>query len=285
MKKRVVYVGLVSAILLTSCLGKSFNPDGAITIITREDGSGTKSAFMEILGLKGQADPSGAIVATGTAAVLNEVANNPQAIAFDSLGYVTDSVKLLEVDGVEATTSNIQNGSYSISRPLSIVYQEDRVSASSLLTAFVNFLGSSDANEIISEEGYVTISEGTTYTPDDSLAGSIAISGSTSLQPLMIQLADAFEDVQSSVQIEVGGGGSGTGYSNADNGVSDFGMISEEFNEERAPSCIAKTVALDGIGIIVNKENTLNSITLEQLRNLYDVNASEPTTRWSQLLS
>lgn len=285
MKSKFIASGLAALAILTGCGSKGFNPDGAIAVVTREDGSGTKSAFMEILGLKGQADPNGAIVATGTASVLAEVAGNPQAIAFDSLGYVTDKVKLVKVDGVEATVENIQNGSYTISRPLSIVYQEATVTANPLLTAFKNFLGSSNANSIISEEGYVTVSEGSAYTADSSISGSIAISGSTSLQPLMILLADEFESLQANVTVEVSGGGSGTGYSNAENGVSQFGMISEEFTQSKAPNCVSSTVALDGIGIIVNLENTIENISKADLKNIYDVNSETPFASWSDVLA
>jgi len=108
---------------LTSCGGAKFDENKNISVVTREDGSGTKSAFMEIIGLKGKTDVSGVIVATGTAAVLQEVKCNPLAIGYDSLGYITDEVKVLKVDGVEPTLENIKNGSYKISRPLNVVYQ------------------------------------------------------------------------------------------------------------------------------------------------------------------
>ncbi|MBQ8303001.1 MAG: substrate-binding domain-containing protein, partial [Clostridia bacterium] len=200
---------------LTSCGGGAFDENKNISVVTREDGSGTKSAFMEIIGLKGKTDVSGVIVATGTAAVLQEVKGNPLAIGYDSLGYITDEVKVLKVDGVEPTLENIKNGSYKISRPLNVVYQESKV-ASEVNTAFLAFLQSSDAQTIISDNGYVSTKEGAVaYTVVPGLSGEIAISGSTSLKPLMEKLAAKFEEMQSGVSVTVGGGGSGTGYNDA----------------------------------------------------------------------
>ncbi|MBO5091991.1 MAG: substrate-binding domain-containing protein [Clostridia bacterium] len=260
---------------LTSCGGAKFDENKNISVVTREDGSGTKSAFMEIIGLKGKADVSGVIIGKTTEAVLAEVRSNPVAIGYDSLGYVTDDVKMLKVDGVEATVENIKNGSYKISRPLNVVYQESKV-ASEVNTAFLTFLQSSDAQTIISDNGYVSTKEGAVaYTVIPGLSGEIAISGSTSLKPLMEKLAAKFEEMQSGVSVTVGGGGSGTGYNDAKNGVSDIGMISEAFNPSKADNCTYYEVAKDGIAVIVNKANTFDNISLEDLKNIYNVEAGD----------
>ena len=272
---------------LASCGPKEFDASHSVSIITREDGSGTKSAFMELLGLKGKDDPEEAIIQNGTAAVLAEVENNMYAIAYDSLGYVTEDVKLLEVDGVEPTIENIKSGEYAISRPLNVVYKTADIEGSPLYSDYLSFLSSSQAQQIISEEGYVSIVDGAqTYAaPETPLSGTIQISGSTSLQPLMILLAEAYEQLNGNVSIEVAGGGSGTGYENAENGVSAFGMISEEFASEKAPSCVYSTVAKDGIGIIVNLDNPVEDISVEDLSRLYDVDASPAISSWSELIT
>lgn len=269
---------------LSSCGEAKFDEKKNISVVTREDGSGTKSAFMELIGLKGQSDISGVIVATGTAAVLTEIKGNPFAIGYDSLGYITDEVKMLRVDGVEATIANIKNGSYKISRPLNVVYQESKVS-SDVNTAFLTFLQSSDAQTIISDSGYVSTRDGAVaYEVVPGLSGEIAISGSTSLKPLMEKLAAKFEQIQNSVSITVGGGGSGTGYNDAANGVSDFGMISETFNSEKAENCTFYEVAKDGIAVIVNGENPLDNISLEDLKNIYDVSAGDAVVKtWADI--
>ena len=261
--------------VLTSCGGGTFDENKNVSVVTREDGSGTKSAFMEIIGLKGKTDVSGVIVATGTAAVLQEVKSNPLAIGYDSLGYITDEVKVLKVDGVLPTLENIKNGSYKISRPLNVVYQESRV-ADEVNAAFLSFLQSADAQTIISDNGYVSTKEGAVaYTVVPGLSGEIAISGSTSLKPLMEKLAAKFEEMQSGVSVTVGGGGSGTGYNDAKNGVSDFGMISEAFNPSKAEGCTYYEVAKDGIAVIVNQANPFESISLEDLKNIYNADAGD----------
>lgn len=269
---------------LTSCGGAKFDENKNISVVAREDGSGTKSAFMEIIGLKGKADVSGVIIGANTAAVLNEVKGNPLAIGYDSLGYVTDEVKMLKVDGVAATVENVKNGTYKISRPLNVVYQESKV-ASEVNTAFLTFLQSSDAQTIISDNGYVSTKDGAVaYTVVPGLSGEINISGSTSLKPLMEKLAAKFEAVQSGVKVTVGGGGSGTGYNDAKNGVSDFGMISEKFKTEKAENCTYYEVAKDGIAVIVNKENPLDNISMEDLKNIYNVDAGDAAIKvWADV--
>ena len=269
---------------LTSCGGAKFDENKNISVVAREDGSGTKSAFMEIIGLKGKADVSGVIIGANTAAVLGEVKGNPLAIGYDSLGYVTDEVKMLKVDGVAATVENVKNGTYKISRPLNVVYQESKV-ASEVNTAFLNFLQSSDAQKIISDNGYVSTKDGAVaYTVVPGLSGEINISGSTSLKPLMEKLAAKFEAVQSGVKVTVGGGGSGTGYNDAKNGVSDFGMISEKFKTEKAENCTYYEVAKDGIAVIVTKENALDNISMEDLKNIYNVDAGDAAIKvWADV--
>ena len=269
---------------LTSCGGAKFDENKNISVVAREDGSGTKSAFMEIIGLKGKADVSGVIIGANTVAVLNEVKGNPLAIGYDSLGYVTDEVKMLKVDGVAATVENVKNGTYKISRPLNVVYQESKV-ASQVNTAFLTFLQSSDAQNIISDNGYVSTKDGAVaYTVVPGLSGEINISGSTSLKPLMEKLAAKFEAVQSGVKVTVGGGGSGTGYNDAKNGVSDFGMISEKFETEKAENCTYYEVAKDGIAVIVNKENPLDNISMEDLKNIYNVDAGDAAIKvWADV--
>lgn len=280
--KAIVAIIAVAAMLTMTACGASFDANKNVAVVTRGDGSGTKSAFMEIIGLKGKKDISGVIIASDTAAVLVEVEGNPHAIAYDSLGYCTDEVKKLKVDGVEATVENIKNGSYKISRPLSVVYKEENMTG--VNKAFYDFLLSKNAQEIISANGYVTNVENPADYVKTDLSGSIAISGSTSFRPLMTELAKAFENIEKSITVTVQGGGSGTGYKDAENGISAFGMISEVFSQSKAESCTSHTAALDGIAVIVNKANTMESITMEQLKNIYDIDAGANAVKtWKQL--
>jgi len=287
MKKIITFIALlaVSALMLTACGGSKFDASRNITVMVREDGSGTKSAFMSIIGLGGQPDPANAIIQGATAAINAEVRGNTASIAYESLGYVTGDVQMLNIDGVEATVANIKSGAYKISRPLSVVYKEDAL-MDEANRAFYLFLQSSDAQGIISDEGYVSLADNApAYTINGSLRGSIDISGSTSLQPLMTELAEAFENLQPNIDVTVGGGGSGTGYKNADEGVSEFGMISEEFSLEKAPSCTHYVVCKDGIAVIVHKDNPLGNIAMDDLRNIYDIEAeSAAITKWDALV-
>jgi len=286
MKKLLSFTCLLLVVLstLSACGGAKFDASKDVTIVAREDGSGTKDAFMELIGLKGQPDPTKNLsMQNGTAAVLTEVKGNPAAIAYESLGYVTGDVKKLKVDGVEATAANCKSGTYKISRPLSVVYKESSLD-NAATKAFFDFLKSKDAQTIISKEGYVSIVDNAAdYTIDGSLSGIINISGSTSLKPLMDEFVAKFRDLQPNITVNAAGGGSGQGYKDAEAGVSDFGMISAEYNPETAPSCTYYTVAKDGIAVIVQKDNPLDNITLEQLKNIYDAEAAKAPA-WSDFI-
>ena len=291
MKKKIilavslVLIAVMSLIGFAACNKAKFKIDKNISVVAREDGSGTKASFMEFIGLKGKSDPSGVIVGSSTAAVLVEVKNNPQALGYDSLGYVTDEVKILKVDGVYPSAENIANGTYKIARPLSIVYKTANIQ-SGAQQAYFEFLQSIEAQDIIKANDYVTdVNNAAAYAAKSGLSGEIKISGSTSLEPLMKKLAAKFEQMQSGVTVTVGGGGSGTGYKDAQGGVSDFGMISERFNQTKAPDCVHSVVALDGIAIIVNKANTIDNITIEALKNIYNAEEAADTKikTWAQV--
>ena len=288
MKKLLVLASVMMlsiTLVLGACGSAEFNSAKNISVTTREDGSGTKSAFMEIVGLKGKADPANVIQQNSVAGILSEVKSNKYAIAYESLGYVTGDVKMLKVDGVAATVQNINNGTYKISRPLSIVYKESTL-ANDVNNAFFAFLQSSDAQKIIKDEGYVSVSDNAAaYTIIGSLSGTINVSGSTSLKPLMDELVKKFKDLQPNIRVNVAGGGSGQGYSDAKDNVCEFGMISETFDSAKATGCTSLMVCKDGIAVIVHKDNPLENITMEQLKNIYNVEAgSSAITVWDVLI-
>ena len=285
----ILFLGIFYLLSSSSLIGASrFRADRNITVVAREDGSGTKSAFMEILKLRGKPDPRGVIIGTGTAAVLAEVRNNPHAIAYESLGYMTPQVKTLKIDNVDATVENIKNGTYKIARPLMIVYKEDTLN-NEINKLFYEFLQSQEVQNLIADDGYVSVLDNSqphaTAGNSAELRGEIAISGSTSLQPLMMLIASEFEKVYPNINVVISGGGSGTGYQNAENGTSSFGMISEEFDSNKAPSCTSYEVAKDGIALIINPNNPLENISFDQLQNIYnsEVESSNKIGTWSQL--
>lgn len=291
------FISIVAAVLVAVCMftfvacnpvnnEEGFDATKKITVITRADGSGTKSAFMEIVGLKNQPDVGGVIKAADTAAVLSGVQSNKYAIAFDSLGYVVgkSGITVLTVDSVAPTASTIKDGSYPIARPLSVVYKPETLS-NELYKAYYDFLLSSDSQAIVAAEGYTSnYDNASAYNVNAALSGEIALTGSTSLQPLMTKLAEKFEQLQPKVTVTVGGTGSSQGYNDAKNGVSPFGMISEVFVQSKAENCTSTVVALDGIAIIVNSQNTLKNITKDQLKHIYgNVEGETQLTAWEQL--
>ncbi|MCL2061365.1 MAG: substrate-binding domain-containing protein [Firmicutes bacterium] len=290
MKKKIA--GLLSlclavvlgAVVLTGC-GAGFDPEKPIAVVVRETASGTRGAFMEIIGLTGKDDPTGVITAPGTPQVLAEVRGNPQAIAYESLGYVTSEVKKLKINGVEATVANIINNTYPIARPLSVVYLPATLD-NPLFAAFHTFLLSSEAQVVIRDMGYVDVNNAnaTAYAKPPLSGGTINISGSTTVQPLMDVLAEMFEDLHSGVTVVVAGGGSGTGRTQAQNGTSNFGMISNEFETGGTTEGLEFTmVGGDGIAVIVNTKNTYDNLTLAQLKNIYDRDAENRITKWADL--
>lgn len=288
MKKNILVMGVALLGVLASCnnTGEEFDVNKNISVTVREDGSGTKGAFLEILDLKGAADPAGAVTASSTSAVLTEVASNPYAIAYDSLGYVDNTVKKVNVDGVSATAATVKDGTYALSRPLNVIFKEATISGNEIYTDYLNYLKTKEVEDMAATDGYVAIHDSTsTYTNAKQLTGSISISGSTSLQPLMIKIAAKYMEHQPGVKVEVSGGGSGTGYSNAEKGVSAFGMISEEFNSSKAASCTPYTVCKDGIALIVNPKNPIENISKANLATVYNPKAETPITKWSSLIA
>ncbi len=283
--KRLVKV-VTAAVLVMACVfalvacnanGGEFDASKNITVITRQDGSGTKTAFMEIIGLKGKADVSGVIKASDTAAVLSGVQTNRYSIAFDSLGYVLGAkdVTVLTVDGVAPGAATIKDGSYPISRPLSVVYKADTLK------------NSAEGQKIVAAEGYTTsVDNAPAYVVDETLEGSIALTGSTSCQPVMNKLAEKFESLQGKIKVTVGGTGSSQGYKDAQNDVSPFGMISEKFVQSKAEGCASTTFAMDGIALIVNAQNPLKNITKDQLKHIYgNVEGETQLKVWSQVIA
>lgn len=294
--KRLVKV-VTAAVLVMACVfalvacnanGGEFDASKNITVITRQDGSGTKTAFMEIIGLKGKADVSGVIKASDTAAVLSGVQTNKYSIAFDSLGYVLGAkdVTVLTVDGVAPSAATIKDGSYPISRPLSVVYKADTLK-NKLYKAYYDFLLSAEGQAIVAAEGYTaSVDNAPAYVVDETLEGSIALTGSTSCQPVMNKLAEKFESLQGKVKVTVGGTGSSQGYKDAQNDVSPFGMISEKFVQSKAEGCTSTTFAMDGIALIVNAQNPLKNITKDQLKHIYgNVEGETQLTVWSQVIA
>ena len=256
--------------------------DSAITVISREEGSGTRGAFVELMGVEtdeGDMTTVDAEILNSTYLVQSTVAGNVNAIGYISLGsYDSSAVKAVMVDGVEATVDNIKAGSYAVSRPFVVCYKEENLSE--LGQDFVNFIMSADGQAILTEEGYISTDDNAAaYTPA-GLTGNLSVNGSTSVGPVMEVLAEAYMGLNSGVTIDIQQTGSGTGITSAIDGSCELGMSSRAItDEEQAEGLTPVTIAMDGIAVIVNLENPITNITSEQIRQIY----VGEVTNWSEV--
>ena len=262
-----------------------FDTQNDITVISREDGSGTRGAFTEIFdilekdakGNKVDITTETADITQSTGLMLTSTQNNPYAIGYISLGSLNDTVKALKIDGVEATKETIQNGSYKASRPFNIATMGNE---SETTTDFINFIMSSDGQKVVEDAGYIS-KENTGEFNTTKPQGKITISGSSSVTPVMEKLKEAYEVVNPNVVIEINQSDSTNGMNSVAEGVCDIGMASRELKDsEKEKGIIPKVIALDGIAVVVNKQNTLEGLTSEQVKQIY---TGEVTT-WSEVI-
>ena len=244
---------------------------GQISVISREEGSGTRGAFVELMGIVDDSDNDittiDAEITNSTSVMLTTVAGNKQSIGYVSLGSLSDDVKAVKVDGVEASVDDIKNGSYSVSRPFLVAYKDGQLSE--LAQDYLKYILSSDGQAIISENGYISVSDSAEAYTASGLSGKLVLAGSTSVSPVMEKLADAYKALNPDVTIEIQQTGSGAGITSAIEGVCDFGMSSRELKESEAAELKADQIALDGIAVIVNNENPTDDISSENIKNIY----------------
>ena len=278
MKKILVTVlaSLTAIGLLAGCGTKaeSFAYGTDITVISREDGSGTRGAFIELTGVQ-EKDASGnkvdnttvgAVIANQTGAVLTSVASDPYALGYISLGSLNDTVKALTVDGVEATAENVKNGTYGIQRPFNVAYKGE---LSEIASDLLKYILSIEGQAVIEDEGYIAVSENSVSYKASGLSGKIVVSGSSSVGPVMEVLAEKYMALNPDVTVEVQVSDSTTGMQNAMDGTCDLGMASRELKDEEAAVLKNVEIAKDGIAMIVNKVNPLTDISLEQIKEIY----------------
>ena len=251
-----------------------------ISVVTREDGSGTRGAFVELFGIE-DADGNDAItqsaeISNSTSVVMTTVAGNPDAIGYISLGSLDNTVKALEIDGVAATVENINNGTYKVYRPFNIVTKEG---LSETAQDFVNFIMSEQGQAIVAEEGYISVESNGSYTPSGK-TGTVTVSGSSSVTPVMQVLKEEYEALNPDVTIELQQSDSTTGVNDAIAGTSDIGMASRALKDSELEQGVVGTViANDGIAVIVNNESTVTGLTSEQVKGIY----MGELTNWSEV--
>lgn len=274
------FLALLScAVLMAATAVGCGSQNEKITVVSREDGSGTRSAFSELMGVvKDDKDNTTdtAEVTNSTSVMLTTVAGNKAAIGYVSLGSLNDTVKAVKVDGVEATAENVKAGKYAVSRPFNIVTGKD---LTPLAQDFISYILSTDGQAVVDEKGYISITQGEAYKASGQ-TGTLTIAGSTSVAPLMEVLADKYMALNSGVKIEIQQSGSSAGITSAIEGVCQIGMASRELKDsETAKGVTATKIAMDGIAVIVNKDNTCSELTSDQIRKIY----TGETTQWSDL--
>ena len=263
--------------------GGSF--EGMISPVSREEGSGTRGAFIELFGIETK-DEAGhkidnttdmAEVTNSTSVMLTTVEGNEYAIGYISLGSMDDTkVKALNIDGAEATVENIKSGDYKISRPFNIVTKEG---LSEVAADFVKYIMSEDGQRVVEENGYISQGNEGAYEAAE-LSGKITVAGSSSVTPVMEKLKEGYVALNPDVEIEVQQNDSTTGVTSAIEGVCDIGMASRELKDtELAEGITGTAIALDGIAVIVNKENPINDMTSEQVASIF----TGETIDWSEI--
>ena len=288
MKKKLLSVltALTLAVGMTGC-GSSdgFNADEEISIITREDGSGTRGAFIELFGIEKKNEEGtkidyttdAASITNSTSVMMTTVESDLHAIGYISLGSLNDTVKAVQIDGVTASVENIKNGSYSIYRPFNIAVKEG---LSDVAQDFINYILSAEGQAVIEGAGYITVSENGAFTSNGA-SGKVTVAGSSSVSPVMQKLKEAYLAVNENAEIEILTSDSSTGMSNAIEGICDIGMASRAVKDsEKEKGLIEITIANDGVAVIVNKENPVESMTKSQVEQIY----TGVVTNWSDIV-
>lgn len=260
-----------------------FDASKTISVVTREEGSGTRDAFTELTGVlvkdgdnKTDNTTTSAVTINSTEAVITNVKDNEAAIGYISLGSLNDTVKALKIGGVEATADNVKSGDYAVSRPFNIAYKGE---LSDVAKDFVDYIMSSDGQKIVSDNGYVTVSENAAYSGKKP-SGKISVAGSSSVSPVMEKLAEAYQQVNTNAKVEIQTSDSSAGMQSAMGGTCDIGMASRDLKDEEKSALKVETIAKDGIAVIVNNANTCDDLTLDQLKSIY----TGETTVWSDII-
>lgn len=268
---------------LTGCGSSSGGATGAISVVSREDGSGTRGAFVELCGVEdadgNDATVSSAEITNSTAVMMQTVEGNAAAIGYISMGSLgkNDKIKAVQINGVDATPANVSNGSYVVSRPFNIVTKSDGVSDAA--QDFINFILSDEGQDIVEQEDFIKIDASGAYKSNGTTGETISVAGSSSVTPVMQVLAEKYE-AASGNKVEVNQSDSSTGVSSAIDGTCDIGMASRELKDsETSQGVVSTVIAVDGIAVIVNSENTVANLTLDQVGKIY----KGELTEWSQV--
>ena len=247
--------------------------DYDFSVVSREEGSGTRGAFIELVGLEEEVDGSKedmttqeAIVQNSTNGVMQTVSQDKEAIGYISLGSLNDTVKAVKVEGVEATEENIVNGTYKISRPFNLAYKEDKIN--DLAKDFLKFCLSEQAQTLTLEEGYVPLKDTEKYEPA-KVSGTLTVAGSTSVTPLMQKMAEKYQELNPDSKIEIQSTGSSAGIEAVIDGAADIAMASRELKDEEKDKLAVEVIATDGIAVVVNPSSKVENLTMNELKQIF----------------
>ena len=256
-----------------------------ISVYSREDGSGTRGAFIELFGLE-EKDAQGnktdtttdkAAITNSTSVMMTSVAGDPNAIGYISLGSLDDTVKAVSIDGVAPSAAAVKDGSYAIARPFNVVTKGD---LSAPAADFFAFIMSADGQAVVSDNNYIAIDDAAAPFASNGASGKVVVAGSSSVTPVMEKLAEAFQAANPQVTVEVQQSDSTTGVNMAVDGTCDIGMASRELKDDEAAALEHQAIAMDGIAVIVNIANPADDLTVEQVASIFlgDV------TKWNEIV-
>lgn len=285
MKKKIASI-LTAAVIGATAFATAVSaaPSGAITVVSREDGSGTRGAFVELFGIQEEVDGEkvdmttvDASITNSTSVMMTTVSGDENAIGYISLGSLNDTVKAVKIDGAEASAENVSNDTYKVSRPFNIVTSKE---AGDAAKDFISYIMSAEGQQIVEDNGYIKEdAEAAAYEAGEA-SGKVVVAGSSSISPVMEKLKEAYEEVNKDVTIEIQTSDSTTGINSANEGICDIGMASRELKDkEKELGLEAQVIARDGIAVVVNNENDTDELTSEQIKAIF----TGETTEWEEL--
>lgn len=258
----------------TTAAGTDTSMSGAIAVVSREGGSGTRGAFIELMGIE-EKDAEGnkndrttdeALIANSTNVVMTQVAGNEGGIGYISLGSLDNTVKAVKVDGTEATVDNVIAGTYKVSRPFNIATKGD---ISEAAQDFINYIMSAEGQQIINDNKYIPVDTAAAAFTSNNAEGTVVVGGSSSVSPVMEKLAEAYKAVNTNAKVEIQTTDSSSGMKAAIDGTVDIGMASRELKDEEKAELTPTVIAMDGIAVIVNNANPIDDISSEQIKQIY----------------
>lgn len=287
--KKIICLALVAvfAISLAGCAGggssTSYDTSKPIGVVSREDGSGTRGAFIELFGVEVKGDDGSkkdmttkeAVIANQTSVMMTNIAGDKYAIGYISLGSLNDTVKAIQIEGVNATAENVKNGTYPIARPFNIATNGE---VTGLAKDFIDYIMSAEGQAVIATS-YIAIDDTAPAYAGSKPSGKIVVAGSSSVTPIMEKLKEAYLAINTSASIEIQELDSTAGMTAAIDGTCDIGMASRELKESELAQLTPTQIAIDGIAVIVHKDNPIANLTKEQVRSIY----TGETTKWSDV--